>query len=127
MSDRDKQNNPGDLIDIKSLIGDADGGDFSLDDIMAEFGHPPAPEEPEDLPREPEEAAPLPPGKMVAFPGPGPLPEEPEEPDRPERVEDERFPPEEPPEAQPENITPFPKKRGRLSALVHDLTQKADD
>ena len=127
MSDRDKQNNPGDLIDIKSLIGDADGGDFSLDDIMAEFGHPPAPEEPEDLPQEPEEAAPLPPGKMVAFPGPGPLPEEPEEPDRPERVEDERFPPEEPPEAQPENITPFPKKRGRLSALVHDLNQKADD
>ena len=37
MSDRDKKLNNGDLIDIKSLIGDADGGNFSLDDIMAEY------------------------------------------------------------------------------------------
>ena len=63
MSDRDKQNNPGDLIDIKSLIGDADGVDFSLDDIMAEFGHPPAPEEP-------GEAAYVPAGEASAPPAP---------------------------------------------------------
>ena len=44
MSDRDKQMNTGELIDLKSLIGDADGGNFSLDDIMSEFsGHDPAP------------------------------------------------------------------------------------
>ena len=39
MSDQNKKLNKGELIDIKSLIGDADGGDYSLDDIMAEFGH----------------------------------------------------------------------------------------
>ena len=41
MSDRDDKLNKGELIDIKSLIGNADGGDFSLDDILAEYGHPP--------------------------------------------------------------------------------------
>jgi hypothetical protein len=34
MSDRDDKLNKGELIDIKSLIGNADGGDFSLDDIF---------------------------------------------------------------------------------------------
>ena len=48
MSDKDKQLNKGELIDIKSLIGDADGGDYSLDDILAEFGHPAAPPSKED-------------------------------------------------------------------------------
>ena len=52
MSDRNKQINRGELIDIKSLIGDADGGDFSLDDILAEYGHPPkAPAAPEEIGR----------------------------------------------------------------------------
>ena len=46
MSDQEKKKNKGDLIDIKSLIGDADGGGYSLDDIMAEYGHPTQPEPP---------------------------------------------------------------------------------
>ncbi|KQM12364.1 hypothetical protein AOA80_02655, partial [Methanomassiliicoccales archaeon RumEn M1] len=48
--------NTGELIDLKSLIGDADGGDFSLDDIMSEFsGHPPRPPEEPGEPDGPEE------------------------------------------------------------------------
>ena len=36
-----KQTNKGDeLIDIRGLIGDADGGGFSLDDILSEYGVP---------------------------------------------------------------------------------------
>ena len=38
MSDQNKKLNKGELIDIKSLIGDADGGDYSLDDIKAATG-----------------------------------------------------------------------------------------
>ncbi len=116
MSDRNKQINRGELIDIKSLIGDADGGDFSLDDILAEYGHPPkAPAAPEELP-----------GNLVAFPGSahppsGETPAPPED----EPLEDGGFGEEEPP--QEAEITPFPKKRNPLSALVHDLNQKADD
>ena len=113
MSDRDEKLNKGELIDIKSLIGDADGGDFSLDDIMAEYGYPPEP--PEELPATPEDL----PGNMVPFPGRRAVPP-PEEPD-------EEAPPlpEEPP--QTAEITPFPKKRSGLSALVQDLNRKADD
>ena len=43
MSDRkDEKLNNGDLREIKSLIGDADSGGFSLDDILAEFGGNPS-------------------------------------------------------------------------------------
>ena len=115
MSDQENKQNKGELIDIKSLIGDADGGDFTLDDILAEYGHP---LNAEGTPAGPE--PPLPQGKVVAFPGkqavPGPEPEQ-EEPTQPL------------PEAEQGGavITAFPKKRGKLSALVHDLNQKADD
>ena len=113
MSDQENKQNKGELIDIKSLIGDADGGDFSLDDIMAEYGYPPEP--PEELPATPEDL----PGNMVPFPGRRAVPP-PEEPD-----EEDPHLPEEPP--QTAEITPFPKKRSGLSALVHDLNRKADD
>ena len=83
MRDKDDKLNKGELIDIKSLIGDADGGDYSLDDIMAEYGHSPRP----------DQSA----GKVVPFPGvqppPAPEPETPEEPELPEE-------PEEPEEAE---------------------------
>ena len=104
MSDQDNKLNRGELIDIKALIGDADGGDFTLDEILAEYGHPArsagdAPigrEEvsavPEEPPADPEERfntidlsklpRPAPKahtaarsgGKVVAFPGPRPAP-----------------------------------------------------
>ena len=134
MSDRDKQLNKGELIDIKSLIGDADGGDFSLDDIIAEFGGPAAAEPPpagEDasdqeerfhtidlskLQRPPARAgtASRTPGKVVAFPGPPPE-------DKPEP------PPPVPPQASPAPVIPFPQEENVLTAFVKDLNRKADD
>ena len=135
MSDRDNKLNKGELIDIKSLIGNADGGGFTLDDIMAEYGHPPAPPEEEEerfntidlskLPRPaPQTQAPASPrGKVVAFPGAAAAPEpQPEEEPPPEPEE-----PEEPEPSPPGQITPFPGKRGGLSGLVRDLNRKADD
>jgi len=43
MSERDinKPNSQDDLADVKSLIGNADAGDFELDDILAEYGAAP--------------------------------------------------------------------------------------
>lgn len=121
MSDRKKKLNKGELIDIKSLIGDADGGDFSLDDIMAEYGHPPQP------PAAEEEAL-RSQGKVVSFPGARAVPEpEPEGADEPETEAFSEEPFEEPPEPEESNITPLPKKRGALSSFVRDLGRKADD
>ena len=97
MSDQDKKMNKGELIDIKALIGDADGGGYSLDDILAEYGHSPRPPEkaptgsepisanPEDRfntidlskllrPEAKSQTALRPEGKVVAFPGPRPAP-----------------------------------------------------
>ena len=133
MSDQNKKLNKGELIDIKSLIGDADGGDYSLDDIMAEFGHSPPPAST---------------GKVVPFPGTQPLPklnpEDLEEPGGPEGPEDSEDPedlddpedlndpeeleePEEPPERQPAPVIPFPQEESVLSAFIKDLGKKADD
>ena len=113
MSDKDKQLNKGELIDIKSLIGDADGGDFSLDDIMAEYGHPSSAKVPDNVVAFP--------GKRAAVQVPAEPEEEPEE-----ELPEEELPEEEFPEKPPQ-ITPFPRKRNALSALVHDLNRRADD
>ncbi len=138
MSDKDRQLNKGELIDIKSLIGDADGGDYTLDDILAEYGHPtPPPQEPEErfntidlssLPRPAPGPRPDSPtgGRVVAFPG------------TPVRTE-ERPPEEEPdgagdePEVgpplpeEPAPVIPFPKEESVLTSFLRDLGQKADD
>ena len=148
MSERDKKLNKGDLIDIKSLIGDADGGNFSLDDIMAEYGVPPAPEnrdapeaadsfaDPEDrfktiqwsklsrpkskLSSRPEPSG----GKVVAFPGPPP---EAEPPEPPQPAPEPESPDESAPESPPPPVIPFPKEESVLSAFIKDLGKKADD
>ena len=57
MSDKDKKPNTDDLVDVKSLIMGASQGDYTLEDIMKEYGHP------------------APKGKVVAFPGAAPPPE----------------------------------------------------
>ena len=78
MSDQDKKLNKDELSQVKSLIGDASGEDFSLDDILAEFGAKPAgpravPAQPSpqgpDLPWPEAHRRPRPEGKVVAFPG----------------------------------------------------------
>ena len=78
MSDQDKKVNKDELSQVKSLIGDASGKDFKLDDILAEFGTKPprpraVPAEPTlqgpDLPWPEAPRRPRPEGKVVAFPG----------------------------------------------------------
>ena len=115
MSDRDKKLNKGELIDIKSLIGDADGGDFTLDDILAEYGLPASPSEER-------------PSNVVAFPGVHAPP-----PDTPEEMDEdfpEEYPPpsplEEPPPS-PVKVTPFPTQRVFLKSQFQDLNRRADD
>ncbi len=142
MSDKDKQLNKGELIDIKSLIGDADGGDYSLDDILAEFGHPAAPPSKEDsseerfntidlsqLPRPSSRPQSGPTGgKVVAFPGTAGPPKGPaaEDPPPEEAAADEE--PEEtssPPEEEVP-VIPFPKEESVLTSFLRDLGEKAD-
>lgn len=118
MSDQDKKLNKDDLSQVKSLIGDASGKEFSLDDILAEFGSKPSspkavPAEPTlrgpDLPWPEAPKRPRPEGKVVAFPGAsGPQSEEEtveeklEEEESPSQEfsdeEDDPFQEEEPPE-----------------------------
>ena len=131
MSDRDKKKlNKDDLAQVRSLIGEAEGEGFSLDDILAEFGSgrpagrgavPVGPkgagEGGPDLPwpqaapsRRREE------GKVVAFPT-APLEEAPS-PAAPPAEE------EEPPE---EEVLDFPQEEGALSSFFKDIGRKADD
>ena len=104
MGDRDKkQLNIEDLRQVKSLIGDADGDGFSLDDILAEFGTKHSTEQgavPVETRREEEKDLPWPTAprrphashqaKVVSFPGKKVHPQSPEE-DEPEQ-EPEEFP-----------------------------------
>ena len=114
MSDQEKKKNKGDLIDIKSLIGDADGGGYSLDDIMAEYGHPTKPEPPRSQPAR----CLKPGGKVVAFPGPPPRKDPEPPPQEPQSPE---------PDPQPAPVIPFPQEESALSAFIKDLGKKADD
>ena len=143
MSKQEKETNKGDLIDVKSLIGDADGAGYSLDDIMAEYGHPSPPPEEKRLPAGEERfntiewakiskgrtrpAASKPPcsgGQVVAFPGSQPvLPKEPDPPSEPEEPAEELE--SEMPEPAP--VIPFPKEENVLSSFFKDLSRKADD
>lgn len=157
MSDRkDKKLNNDDLKEVKSLIGDASGDQFSLDDILAEFGSgkmtgqgavPVTPEKAQAdshsdlLPSEPLLSK-DPSKKVVIFPGMvqapscpdvSPGPEESEEaessPDVPFR-EEEFLDPEPAAENKPEteqDIIPFPEEESVLSAFFKDVGRKADN
>ena len=76
-----KQTNKGDeLIDIRGLIGDADGGGFSLDDILSEYGVPTDKERGQDLPWPEAPHRPRGGNNVVLFPGASqPEPEDGEE------------------------------------------------
>ena len=122
-----------DLIDLKALIGDADGTPYSLDDILAEYGHgaPAAGMERRTAP--PVKARPRPGGgKVVAFPGASaaavpPPPEEDPVPEEGEAGEDcptEACPEEEETTGQ---VIPFPEEEGGLAAFLRDLGRRADD
>lgn len=116
MGDREKKqlNNNDDLQQVKSLIGDADGDGFSLDDILAEFGSgrsegqgavPVKPrQEEQDLPwpAAPRRSHASRQGKVVSFPGKRIRPQEPEEDEPEQEPEEERTYPQVPPEEEDE-------------------------
>ena len=149
-----KQLNNDDLRQVKSLIGDADGTGFSLDDILSEFGtgHPagrdPVPvrtrqEEPDlPWPTAPRRPHPSRQAKVVSFPGKTALsrPLEEEEPEALSRVPaeeglddrepDEGEPDEEEASAEEEGaedaVIQFPEEESVLGAFLKDVTRKAD-
>ena len=143
MSDRDeRQSNNDELIDMKSLIADADGGDFALDDILAEFGsgkplgRGAVPVKSQAEENEPELDLPWPEAprtnrmgereeKVVQFPGVV-------------QPEEEYLPEEEPEELEPEEeeksdfreedrVIEFPEEESVLTAFLKDVGQKMDD
>lgn len=155
MSDKDNKqpNNSDDLIDIKSLIGNADGGGFTVDDILAEYGVSPKPadreeeggessEEEIDSPDLPWPEAPRRPrnrDNVVAFPGGAALqPEDEEDEGKDEEelpvpedesfehapVEDEELEETEPDE---DKIIEFPEEESPLESLIKDLKDRAND
>jgi hypothetical protein len=116
MRDRDEKLNKNELVDIRSLIGDADSGGFTLDEIMSEYG------------RGPRRPRPAKGGKVVAFPG---TPSPPEEPG-PDPPEEEPAPAEEeqlqaPSKREPAPVIPFPQEENAISAFFRDLSRRADD
>ena len=144
MSDKENRqpNTSDDLIDIKSLIGDADGGGFTLDDILTEYGVSPKPNQGEEEPEGEEDAdlpwpeAPRRPrtkDNVVAFPGtdltsggeeeelePEEAPEEELEEDEPECSEEEE-------DEDGDNIIEFPEEESALESLLKDLKERADN
>ena len=138
-----KLNSAGDdLIDVKALIRDAAPASCTLEDILAEYGATP---KPALRPTHPGG------GKVVAFPGTAVLPppeeeeprnESPEESppgEEPEPEEEQTSPPppdppagEDEPEEDGEELSagqviPFPEPESGLSAVLKDLSRRADD
>ncbi len=151
MSDRkDEKLNNDDLREVKSLIGDAEEGEFSLDDILAEFGGrashgrgalPVSLQKIQEKPG-PDLPWPQPPSrsgagdKVVAFPGRQHLPvQEPEEsedavypgePEPGEPIPDEVTDGEDVPE-ETDRVVEFPGEESVLSAFLKDVGRAADD
>ena len=136
--DEKKLNQEKELAQLRSMVGDANGDDFSLDDILAEYSDRKPPEVATMSPEEEDEE-----DNLLLFPGilPDPKPPEPEE-DMPEEVQpeeadelEEADEPEETPHPQEDtpatpasdNVVAFPEKPNLISALLHDLSQKADE
>ena len=137
--DTKKPNSQDDLADVKSLIGNADGGDFELDAILAEYGV--APEDGHGA--VPVTDSPDAPSNVVAFPGVH-LPEEEEPEVTPDEIEDEEVLPEDDlpddpmPHRPPAEVIPFPHEAededlpsdddsGVISSFIKGLERKADN
>jgi len=134
--DEKKLNQDKELAQLRSMVGDANGDDFSLDDILAEYSDRKPPEVVTMSPEEDDEE-----DNLLLFPGilPDPKPPEPEEEDLPAEEEqpepEEADEPEEIPHSQQaapdtpasDNVVAFPEKSNPISALLHDLSQKADE
>lgn len=143
MGNHDKrQLNNDDLLQMKSLIGDAQGDGFTIDDILAEYGSkdpsgrgavPVVPEE-QDLPwpQPPVRPRKKDTGRVVAFPGVCPekaesceLENEDADTDEDERMADTSEEGEEAPEE--DEVIQFPEEESILGAFLKDVDQRADD
>jgi len=136
MSKQDEKqlNQDKELAQLHSLVDGAQGDDYSLDDILAEYSDrkPPGVV---SMPTQVEEEE----DNLLLFPSILPAPPPPEEVVEDE-VEDE-IPDEDPvllpqdeedeptdrPDTPPDNVVAFPEQESPLSALLHDLSRKADD
>ncbi|MEA4933663.1 MAG: hypothetical protein VB071_08850 [Lawsonibacter sp.] len=150
MSDRKKQLNNDDLLEVKSLIGDADGEQFSLDDILAEYGSGklawrgavPVASKEKTPAAQPDLPWPAPPSaqkrgeNVVTFPGTEQAPQlEEKEPEgeHPKQLgqDPEKAPAKEQPveeeNSQEEQVLSFPEEESALSAFLKDVSRKADD
>lgn len=151
MAENDKRqpNNSDELIDIKSLIGDADGGGFSLDDILSEYGVAPIKkpagaepaEEPvlaeqetvpgldEDLPWPEAPRRPVQENKVVAFPGAESFADADGEDEEPVTEQEEQDDVEEDLEEEDDEdkIIEFPEEESAFAALIKDLKDRAND
>ena len=136
-NDKKQSNKSDELIDMKSLIGDADGGGFSLDDILSEYGVPPRKrpliqEEKrdddgldDDLPWPESPRRSVQENRVVTFPGGQSVEDQPEE----EAEEETAFPEEEETESAGENeekIIEFPEEESAFTALIKDLKDRAN-
>lgn len=145
MSDREKkQFNSDDLSDVKALIGDAQAGSYSLDDILAEYGTRRSTQRSAVPVRPASPAASR--GKVVTFPGavqtkpapPEPQQEETGEPQEQEtdaqsQEDEEELESGPEPEAASESeeeesdkVVAFPEEESVLSSFLKDLGRKAD-
>lgn len=139
MSDQEKQFNKDDLDlkEVRLLIGEADGGDIALDDILAEFGsdtpqvrpieNPDS--DPSDLPWPEAPRTPRTADNVVQFPGTPQPEEEPEEnaEEAGEEADEEQETPEEEPSEENSRVIAFPQQEKGLSAFLKKLSRKADD
>ena len=136
--DETQLNQDKELAQLRSMVDGIQGDDYSLDDILAEYSDrkPPEvvslsePEEEEDnLLLFPEILPPPPP--PVAEEETSALEEDaPEEPTAAEDISEMSEPEDADEEAdspQPDNVVAFPEKENPISALLHDLSKKADD
>ena len=135
--DETQLNQDKELAQLRSMVDGVQGDDYSLDDILAEYSDrkPPGvvtmsePEEEEDnLLLFPDLLPPPPPPIVEDEP---PAQEDKEEEPAAAEEDDEAPAPEssdEPEESsQPDNVVAFPEQESPLSALIHGLSQKADD
>ena len=136
--DTKKPNSQDDLADVKSLIGNADRGDFELDAILAEYGVTPE----DGHGAVPVAEAPSAPNNVVTFPGTQSPDESPETSvDIPMEEEiplpEDDLPDDPMPPRPPAEVIPFPTaqapeesvpdEQSGLSAFFRGLERKADD
>ncbi len=124
MSDRNdkKLNQDNELAQLRSLIGDADGGSFSLDDILTEYSSHKLPSGVVSLSPERE------PDNLVAFPGTPSYPQEEPEPHADEAEEACAQPEKTAEEDQSpaDNVVEFPQPASLLQRWLQSLSRKAD-